>query len=123
VSCYRPCSLAAIPLRRGALVGVPLLCSRTKSFFGNPVAALLSELGADLSFALDNADGERERDAATRSDHARAVAENANRAKTEFLAQMSHELRTPLNAMLGFAQLLATDQVQVLSKGDCAASL
>ncbi len=36
-------------------------------------------------------------------------AEQANRAKTEFLSRMSHELRTPLNAMLGFAQLLRVD--------------
>ncbi len=36
-------------------------------------------------------------------------AEQANKAKTEFLSRMSHELRTPLNAMLGFAQLLRVD--------------
>ncbi len=41
---------------------------------------------------------------------ARAVAEAANRAKTEFLSRMSHELRTPLNAVLGFAQLLSLDR-------------
>ena len=38
-----------------------------------------------------------------------AVAEAANRAKTEFLSRMSHELRTPLNAVLGFAQLMELD--------------
>ena len=37
---------------------------------------------------------------------AREEAENANRAKMDFLAMMSHELRTPLNAIAGYAQLL-----------------
>lgn len=37
---------------------------------------------------------------------ARANAENANRAKTEFLSHMSHEIGTPLSSVLGYAQLL-----------------
>ncbi|HMG96239.1 MAG TPA: HAMP domain-containing sensor histidine kinase, partial [Gemmatimonadaceae bacterium] len=37
---------------------------------------------------------------------ARARAEEANRAKAEFLAVMSHELRTPLNAISGYVDLL-----------------
>ncbi len=37
---------------------------------------------------------------------AKTAAENANRAKSAFLASMSHELRTPLNAILGFTQLM-----------------
>jgi signal transduction histidine kinase len=39
---------------------------------------------------------------------AKAVAEKAAQAKSEFLSSMSHELRSPLNAVIGFAQLIAT---------------
>jgi PAS domain S-box-containing protein len=45
----------------------------------------------------------------------KASAEQANRAKSEFLSRMSHELRTPLNAVVGFAQLLKHDPQDRLS--------
>ncbi|MGA8390868.1 MAG: PAS domain S-box protein [Burkholderiaceae bacterium] len=44
----------------------------------------------------------------TELERARAVADKANVAKSDFLSSMSHELRTPLNAVLGFAQLMAS---------------
>lgn len=43
------------------------------------------------------------------SDEARRRAEEANLAKSRFLATMSHELRTPLNAILGFSEMMVKE--------------
>lgn len=67
-------------------------------------------LNADLEMRV------RERTAALERSNrelalATTAAEEANRAKSEFLSSMSHELRTPLNAILGFSKIMVTDSM------------
>jgi len=47
-------------------------------------------------------------------DLARTAAEQADAAKSNFLATMSHELRTPLNAIIGFSEMIAQEDVLMI---------
>jgi signal transduction histidine kinase len=95
-------SLIIVPLRaRGQILGaLTLVMAESGRRYDEADRALAEHLARRAAIAVDNARLYRE------AERARTVAEEANRAKSEFLATMSHELRTPLNAIGGYTELL-----------------
>lgn len=69
---------------------------------------LFNGVGHDITVQLKTENLLRE--ALDEATEARFAAEEASRAKTEFIANMSHEIRTPLNAIIGFSDVL-TDEL------------
>ena len=68
----------------------------------------LVDMAANLREAQDvlKRDVQKRKDMADQLALAMVRAEDANKAKSAFLARMSHELRTPLNSVIGFSSLL-----------------
>ncbi|MGU3536506.1 response regulator [Methylobacterium sp. A54F] len=77
-------------LRHMAVRAVPIL---------NPDGSLREWVGTHTDITA-----RKEAEAATAA--AKEAAEEANRAKSQFIANMSHELRTPLSAVIGYAEML-----------------
>jgi signal transduction histidine kinase len=101
-------SLMMVPLiARGRTLGSMTLASlRGERRYGESDLAFVEEIGRRAGLAVDNARLYRQ------LEHAKAAAEDTNRAKDEFLAVLSHELRTPLNAVGGWIQILGEGTLQ-----------
>jgi PAS domain S-box-containing protein len=77
---------------RGSVLGAITFVAADREYDEDDLM-LAEELGRRAAIALDNARLYRD-------------AQEANRAKADFLAVISHELRTPLNAIMGYTDLL-----------------
>jgi signal transduction histidine kinase/CheY-like chemotaxis protein len=70
------------------------------------ITALRDDYGRIIGYLLIGTDNSVRKQVELELKNAKAMAEKANLAKSDFLSSMSHELRTPLSAILGFAQLM-----------------
>ena len=80
-------------------------CAPIRDRENRVVGAVLVFRDVSTEYAIEQALREK----AIELETAKAIAEKANLAKSDFLSSMSHELRSPLNAILGFAQLMESD--------------
>jgi len=99
--------------RMGRMHGLAGMRSNGEVF---PIEASISRSGSGeatlLTVVLRDVSAARQAEAARQ---ALLRAEGASRAKSEFVARMSHEMRTPLNAVLGFSQLMQSDEHEPLA--------
>ena len=80
------------------------------TFWANVVITAIRDQAGELrGFAKLTRDLTERQRIESEMTNAKATAEKANLAKSDFLSSMSHELRSPLNAILGFAQLMDSD--------------
>ncbi len=77
---------------------------QTRNQISFAVATIILAMGSFTAIILRQLSQSQKNENALRQ--AKAAAEEANEAKSRFLAHMSHEFRTPLNAIMGFSEII-----------------
>jgi two-component system, sensor histidine kinase and response regulator len=95
----------------GQIIGVLEFYSLYRVQLDEELLNMMGHIGLQLGQVIKRQRGEEE------LRRAKASAESANRAKSEFLTTMSHEMRTPMNAILGMADLLSMSSLHDEQRG------
>ncbi len=110
-----PQSVIYLPLEaKDRVLGIITIQSFETNAYTEHHLSMMRSLASYTAIALDNAAAYRQlneqehenRRLFEEAQHARAIAEEADQAKSAFLSTVSHELRTPLTSVLGFAKII-----------------